>query len=62
MCRARHRPEEAHVVSVYRTVVVFLRPNDLFVTSDIDGQVDADATYGVLQYAVDEKCHKGLEF
>ena len=49
-------------MSVYRTVVVFLQPNDGFVTSHIGGQVDADATYGVLQDAVDEQCHKELEF
>ena len=42
-------------------MVVFLQPNDGFVTLHIGGQVDADATYGVLQDAVDEKfdiCHK----
>ena len=37
-------------------MVVFLQPNDGFVTFHIGGQVDADATYGVLQDVVKEKC------
>ena len=53
-CRARHR--KRHCLS-HSTVVVFLQPNDGFVTFHIGGQVDADATYGVLQDAIDEICH-----
>ena len=41
--------------------MVFLQPNDGFGTFHVGGHVDADAIYGVLQDAVDEKghiCHK----
>ena len=54
--------EETQVVSIYSTVVVFLKPNDCFVTFHIGGQADADANYGVLKDAVDEKGHICLKY
>ena len=50
-------PDIGRCTNCVSTVVVFLQPNDGFVTCHIGGQVDADATYGVMQDAVDEKCH-----
>ena len=56
MSRARHR--KRHRLSLYTAPWwSFSNPNDGFVTFHIGGQVDANATYGVLQDAVDEKCH-----
>ena len=57
-----HTAEQTEIVDAWSAMVVFLQPNDGFVTFHIGGQVDADATYGVLQDAIDEDCRIRYKF
>ena len=57
-----HTAEQTEIVDVWSAMVVFLQSNDGFVTFHIGRQVDADATYGVLQDAIDEDCHICCKF
>ena len=57
-----HTAEQTEIIDVWSAMVVFLQSNDGFVTFHIGGQVDAEATYGVLQDAIDEYCRIRYKF